>query len=215
MRELDSPDDRWARTSATAWFAAILAPMIASQLVRLQQHAALGWIAWDYAGRLGALAVMAAIPSARMVAFTSQRTRISHLETMLWIVGLSLLERLSQAPRIVINAAFPGTVVGRYPQPGGWLYLFDLALGLGLVAVSEELVFRRCAADVLRLWLGNRVLIVLVSSLLFGGYHRWAGLGNVVMATILGAGFMLMLQRSVALWPLVLAHDVVDLIAFA
>src|SRR5712672_1907068 len=47
---------------APLWFMAALIPMVASQVVRLQQLDPAAWIAWDYAGRLGALAVLAAIP---------------------------------------------------------------------------------------------------------------------------------------------------------
>jgi membrane protease YdiL (CAAX protease family) len=116
----------------------------------------------------------------------------------------------------VINAMFPGTVFGSYPRSEGWLYLFDLVVGLALVAVSEEIVFRRCVGHVLRLWLDkNRISIVLVSSILFGVYHWWTGLGNVTAAALIGAGLALMLQRSVALWPVIFAHYLIDLVAFA
>ncbi|WP_240535748.1 CPBP family intramembrane glutamic endopeptidase [Bradyrhizobium sp. STM 3809] len=215
VREIGRPGDKAARLCALAWLLAVVTPLIASQLIRLHQHGALGWIAWDYAGRLAALAIAAAIPAARAVAFRSERVRISIPEIGLWIAGLSVIERVGQPLRVVVNAAFPGTVFGSYPRPSGWLYMFDLIFGLALVALIEEIVFRRCLGEVLRLWLGGRGSIIVVSSLLFGACHWWTGLGNVMMAALIGAGLMLMLQRSVALWPVVLAHDLVDLVAFA
>jgi hypothetical protein len=65
---------------APLWFVAALVPMVVSQLVRLQQSDLAAWIFWDYAGRLGALAVLGAIPAARKVAFRHERLRITGLE---------------------------------------------------------------------------------------------------------------------------------------
>jgi hypothetical protein len=56
---------------APLWFVAALVPIMASQIVRLEQSDPATWILWDYAGRIGALAVLGAIPSARTVAINS------------------------------------------------------------------------------------------------------------------------------------------------
>jgi hypothetical protein len=92
VREIGNPSDKAARGVAVAGLAAVLAPMIVSQVMRLHQHEAFGWIAFDYAGRLGALVVAAAIPSVRMVALRWEQTHICPSETALWVVGLSLAE---------------------------------------------------------------------------------------------------------------------------
>jgi uncharacterized protein len=208
-------DEDGSNVVPALWFGVALLPMIVSQVVRLHQRHAGSWIAWDYAGRLCALAILAAIPSARAVAFRCDKRQISLLEIALWIVGLSFLERLSQWPRRIINAAFPATVLGVYPQPTGWLYLIDLVFGLALVAASEEIIFRQCARYALQPFLSSSAVGILGTSLVFGFYHWWAGLGNILLATILGILLAIMLRRSVALWPVALAHYLVDLIAFA
>jgi arylsulfatase A-like enzyme len=77
---------------APLWFVATLVPMVASQVVRLQQSDPAAWIFWDYAGRLGALAVLGIIPSARTVAFRWERLRIARWEAALWIVGIVLVD---------------------------------------------------------------------------------------------------------------------------
>jgi len=51
--------------AAPLWFFAALVPMVASQIVRLRQSDPAAWIFWDYAGRLGALAVLGTIAAAR------------------------------------------------------------------------------------------------------------------------------------------------------
>src|SRR6516162_6121930 len=128
--------------------------MIASQIVRLHQSQAANWIFWDYAGRIGALAILAAIPAARAVAFRWDKRQMSLWEVTLWILAISFAERITQQVSRFINVAFPMTVFGVYPRPSGWLYLIDLGLGLALVAVSEEIIFRRCARHVLQPYLG-------------------------------------------------------------
>jgi len=60
------------------WFAAALVPMVVSQIVRLEQSDPATWISWDYAGRVGALAVLGAIPSARNVAFRWAGLRMTY-----------------------------------------------------------------------------------------------------------------------------------------
>ena len=109
-------------------------------------HSAAAWISWDYAGRLGGLAVLGAVPSARDVAFWRERFRITWRETAIRIVGIVLVDHyLCGWIRWTINSALRATVLGAYPKPRGWLYVFDIVFGIALVAYSEEILFRRCA----------------------------------------------------------------------
>jgi hypothetical protein len=211
---LDNPDTRRTSINPAAWFGAVLIAMVTSQIVRLHQPDAGSWIFWDYAGRLTALAMLAAIPAARAVAFRWDKRQASLWEITLWTVGICFVDRLCQWLTHFLDRAFPATVLGVYPRPSGWLYFIDLAFGLALVAISEEIVFRRCIGHVLQPYLGDGAVAVIAASLLFGCYHWWTGLGNVVSATIIGTLLMLMLKRSVALWPVALAHYLVDIIAF-
>jgi membrane protease YdiL (CAAX protease family) len=115
----------------------------------------------------------------------------------------------------LINAIFPATVLGQYPHPTGWLHLFDLMFGLALVAASEEIIFRRYLRNALHPFVGDGTVSVLATSILFGAYHWWSGLGNVLINTLFGSLLMLMFRRSGALWPVGLAHYLADLIDFA
>lgn len=67
------------------WFPAALAPMVVSEIVRLAQTDPLAWIACDYGGRIAALAVLAAVPAARRLAFSPEKIRIAWWEAALWI----------------------------------------------------------------------------------------------------------------------------------
>ena len=199
-----------------AWFGAALIPMVASQTVRLQQSDPAIWIFWDYVGRIGTLAILAAIPSIRTAAFRREKIQIALWEAALWIAGLVLVDHyLGGWIRRTINAALPATVLGTYPRLNGWLYFVDVVFGIALVAYSEETVFRRCARHIFKPYFGDSFGLVIVTSLLFGAYHWWTGVGNVVEAALMGVLLMLFLQRSVALWPVVLGHYLVDIADFA
>jgi membrane protease YdiL (CAAX protease family) len=197
------------------WFAAALLPLVASQIVRLHQHDAGAWIFWDYAGRVCALGVLAAIPSARNIAFRRDQRRLPLWTIAVSIAGIVLANIYLAAWLKIIDAAFPMTVLGGYPRPRHFLYAVDVFFGLALVALSEEIIFRRCARHVFQSQLGDGWLLVLATSLLFGGYHWWGGLGHIVDAAVVGALFMIFYQRSGVLWPVVLAHYLIDLFFFA
>jgi membrane protease YdiL (CAAX protease family) len=199
---------------APTWFVAALVPMVASQMLRLYQHDPSGWIFWDYAGRLSGLAVLAT--AAPTIAFRREQLRMAWWQILLWVAGIVLADHyLGGWIRTTINGLLPSTVLGRYPQPTGWLYWFDTVFGIALVGYSEEVVFRRCARDVFQAYLGDGFAMVLVTSLLFGAYHWWTGLGNVLEAAMMGVLFMLFLQKSNALWPVVLSHYLTDVVDFA
>jgi hypothetical protein len=169
------------------WFAATLVPMVVSQIVRLEQSDPATWVFWDYAGRVGALAVLGAIPSARTVAFRWERFRITCWEAASWIIGIVLVDRyVAGWIRRTINTALPATVLGGYPELHGWLHIVDAVFGLALVAYSEEIVFRRCARHLFQIYLNDGCALVFVTSILFGAYHWWTGIGNIVEAVLIG-----------------------------
>ena len=201
--------------SPSLWFVCAILPMVASQILRLQQSDPAVWIFWDYTGRVTALAVLGIIPSARGIAFGRERLRIMKWEIVIWIAGIVLVDHyLCGWIRRTINSALPTTVLGHYPEPQGLLHYVDIVFGMALVAYSEEIVFRRCARSLFqkhaRPW-----VIVLGTSVLFGAYHWWTGVGNIVEAVLVGALLMLFYQRTVALWPVVLAHYITDVVDFA
>jgi uncharacterized protein len=201
---------------APVWFTAALIPMIASQIIRLYQHDAAAWILWDYLGRICGLAVLAAIPSARAVAFRREALGMALWKAALWIACIVAADQyLSRSAIQTINTTLPAMALGNYPQSGGWLHLIDLVCGLALVAYSEETLFRRCARQVFQSYAGDGVALILTTSLLFGAYHWWAGVGNIVEATVMGVLLMLFFQRSMALWPVVLSHYLADIFDFA
>jgi membrane protease YdiL (CAAX protease family) len=215
LRYRKSADSSCTNIAQAVWFAAVLVPMLGSQIVRLHQHHAGSWIVFGImpAGLPPSPSWLRSLPRAPSLS-DGTSVKFPFLK-LLFGVGVSFVERLSQWPRRFINEAFPSTVLGVYPRPSDWLYLIDLVFGLALVAASEEIIFRQCARHVLQPYVSNSIVAVLATSLVFGAYHWWAGIGNVLLASVIGVLLMLMLRRSAALWPVALAHYLVDLIAFA
>ena len=129
-------------------FVIALMALVASQVMRLHQHQAASWLLWDYAGRIAALTVLAALPSARVAAFQISKRQISLFEIVLWIVGICLIGGFGQWPRHLINAAFPATVLGAYPHPTGWLNAFDLVFGLPWSLPAKKSFSRKHSASI-------------------------------------------------------------------
>ena len=198
---------------APIWFVAAFIPMVASQVLRLHQHDPGGWLFWDYAGRLGALAVLAAL--AWPVAFRREKLRMPWIQIPLWVLGIVLADHYLDWIRTTGSHLFPSTVLGDYPLSKGWLHWFDTLLGIGLDTYTEEVVFRRCARNVFKPYVGDGMPMVLLTSLLFGAYHWWSGAGNILAAVLMGVLFMLFYRRSGSLWPVVLSHYLTDVVDFA
>ncbi len=206
-----------APLSSWLWFAAAFVPMVGSQLLRLQQGDPGLWAACDYGGRLGALAVLAAIPAARAVAFRRDARTVGAAAVAWWLVGFLAAALLMYANDAVgiTEPLDQATRLASYPKLTGWLAVVDLTAGIALLAVHEEIVFRPCARAVFRSLVGDGVAMVVATALLFAAYHWWSGLGNVAIAGLWGVLAMACYRRCGVLWPVVLAHYLTDAILFA
>jgi uncharacterized protein len=97
-------------------------------------------------------------------------------------------------------------------QAWNWL---DLTLGLLLVGIVEELVFRGYMHSFLSKFTESQSAIVVISSVAFGLAHWSLGLHAVLITSIIGAVFMIAYRRTRALPPVMLAHFAVNFIDFA
>lgn len=92
---------------------------------------------------------------------------------------------------------------------------FDLSIGLLLVGVVEELVFRGYMCTVLTRYTRNPVAIVVISAIFFGLIHWSLGLHAVLITTLIGAVFMLVYLWSRSLPAIMLAHFLVNFVDFS
>ncbi len=192
------------------WTIAAIGLNVLCQIMRLQQTNPASWLFWDYAGRLAVLAMLAIHPAVRAAVYRSERLEISLAIVINW--GL-LFVPFFIAARIagdIYAAHLPELRLGGYPRPDSWLLLFDLTAGIALVALHEEILFRRAMRDVLAP-LGDGRVMAVVSGVLFGAFHWWTGIPSMVGAGIFGYVAMRIYCRSGALWPLVVIHYLADL----
>ena len=92
---------------------------------------------------------------------------------------------------------------------------FDLGVGLLLVGVMEELVFRAYAYTVIRRYTANPAAIVAISAVAFGLIHWSLGLNTVLITAAIGAVFMVIYLRTRSAPALMLAHFAVNFIDYA
>ena len=91
----------------------------------------------------------------------------------------------------------------------------DLTLGLLLVGVCEELVFRGYLRAVLNRYGTRAAVMVLLSSLMFGLAHWSDGFHQVLITAAVGALFMVLYLASGSLPAIMLAHFAVNFIHYA
>lgn len=109
-----------------------------------------------------------------------------------------------------------------YPPLGGmpeitspvWNWV-DLTLGLLLVAICEELVFRGFLHTFISRYTKNAWVIVVISSVAFGLIHWSLGMQAVIITAIIGAVFMVAYLRTRSLPAIMLAHFTINFIDFA
>src|SRR5258708_5045517 len=86
---------------------------------------------------------------------------------------------------------------------------FLLALSAGF---CEEVLFRGFVMWYVALWSGP-VLAVAISSILFGLQHAYLGRQHVLSTSVVGAVFAFIVVASGSLWPAILIHAAIDLLA--
>jgi membrane protease YdiL (CAAX protease family) len=96
----------------------------------------------------------------------------------------------------------------------GLLKMADLALGLFLVAVSEELVFRKLMSEVLLKFTSNRIVLYLVSSFLFAALHLVQNPGVAVKALFFGFVSMYVYRSRGTLLVPIAVHYLTDVYSF-
>ena len=96
----------------------------------------------------------------------------------------------------------------------GLLKSIDLTFGVVLVAVTEELVYRKLALRVISQWSRNPWVIYLASSLIFASLHIPQGLDSVAIAFVAGLFLMHAYRSRGTLLVPIAAHYFVDLYIF-
>lgn len=166
----------------------------------------------DYAFRLAILLLVF-----RALAWREVLAPPSHgLKTVLFLLaGLYLAVVIQQAEHAARFFLEDLSVAGFPVLPAGPFRTFDLIVGLALVAVSEEVVFRYLYHDYWK----TRALPVwwlyVVPSIAFGLLHLPRGVILAVSTAVFGALMMFLYRRTGSLWPPIVIHYVINFLIFS
>jgi membrane protease YdiL (CAAX protease family) len=97
------------------------------------------------------------------------------------------------------------------PRSAGALLVFFIAMAAN--AFAEELAMRGYLITRLRQLGASPVLALVISAGLFGSYHIYQGLWASILVTLFGVVFALAFLWLGRLWPLVVGHFLLDLLA--
>lgn len=196
-------------------FGILLVPFLLNDLAFMALDGSYAIYVADYGFRLVVLAIALGWIAAQAPA---RQPRQSNW-TLSLAIAAALLLPLLEYPADLIDREVD-RITGlhglfRYPPiPHPALNWLDLTLGLLLVAISEELVFRKLA----RRWLEDRGVsalgLILISAFILGVMHWGGGAGQVAAAFLLGLIYMWFHQRLERIWPLILAHWGHNFLAF-
>ncbi|MFA7431532.1 MAG: CPBP family intramembrane glutamic endopeptidase [Rhodospirillaceae bacterium] len=165
----------------------------------------------DYLSRV---VVIGAALAAGVLALPGPRREWSWLKVVLAApVFLALLLALSGVQQ-VLPAPWPWLRQNLYPYIESIdFWLFDLTVGLALVAVAEEIAFRRVFLGV---WQANGWRwMTLASCGAFGLLHAPQGLYAVVGTAMAGWLLMIAYRTSGTLWVPIALHYVTNLLVFS
>jgi len=176
-----------------------------------------GWLAVDYLSRILALAVIFfLIRSKRCAPADFGFVKIGLRPLIAWAAVLSVTGILID--RFVwqfLKGALPPTEVFSFPAADNNLMkLFDLTVGMVLVSVSEEAIFRGYYASVLGRYLKNPAVLVAVSCVIFGFIHWSGGLHAIMTAAIWAVLPMISVLKTGSILPAVIAHWATDFVYF-
>ena len=171
----------------------------------------------DYFMRIGVLGIIATVPDLRRTALISPTKKLALRDglALVFVAGSSVLI-IDQAVSWFIP--LPDLPIDRFEWPpitDPLLKWFDLTIGLLLVGITEEVVFRKLFRHLFEHYLRNAVLMVVLSSALFGLVHWSAGVFVVVFAFTGGVALMTLYLSCGVLWPAIALHYVLNFVAFA
>jgi membrane protease YdiL (CAAX protease family) len=106
------------------------------------------------------------------------------------------------------------TAGDRFPPLYGWVFGFDLTVGLILAVIAEELVYRKLMMDVIETYTKKPLAIYLTSAVIFALLHVNQGTVTTALAFFAGLILMFLYRWSGRLSVAMIAHYFADLIIF-
>jgi len=175
------------------------------------------WVGADYISRFWVIAFLIFSPTLRLRSrerlgkptYPFEVFEITLLAFLLALVSYLTIDR-------TFDLLFPETILFRAPRVTDSLFFWlDMTVGLLLVAVTEELVWRRLFYVMFLPRLKTLWLAVPLQAALFGLMHWEHGAGGIAGAAAVGVIFTWATFRSGSLIPAIIAHYFINFILFS
>ena len=168
----------------------------------------ISWLLFDYSCRVIVLGLI--YYGYKKSLFTPTYIGLNPLPKQEFFIHTFILTAISLLLfEYVIDYIYSGGFLDFPEITNNYLFVFDLTVGIALVALSEELLFRGLIYNRLPRYK------ILISSILFGLIHWGSGFDSVLIATIIGVLFALSYKKTGSLYPAITAHFLVDFILFS
>ncbi len=177
------------------------------------------WLLFDYvAVKLFPLLVLAWLIRREKVGFSALGLRIpsalSFLSAML--VGALAAVFIEQNGYLLTDWLSGDPPLGRMPVIASPLWRWvDLTVGLVMVGIVEEVVFRGYLWIFLSRYTSRAWVVIGISAIAFGLIHWSGGLQQIMATSAVGAVFMALYLRTHSLPAIMVAHYLVNFIAFS
>ena len=134
-----------------------------------------------------------------------------------WTFFITILGLCFDEPGFSIwSEIFPSIKLGSIPigQDSPY-YMLDMSVGLALVAVAEEVIFRGLAFTALKEKGYSPSAVFIISGLAFGLIHWSAGPVAIITTAITGSGLMVCMWKTRSILPTIVAHYIINYLSFS
>ncbi len=169
------------------------------------------WLLIDYGSRILALIIIFYLIKRDIITLSELKLNFINFKLLLFytlilsILGIVIFELIEP----ILDNIFKDTSLVAFPKiENNIIYILDLTLGLTLVALSEELIFRGLALNILNKF--SKINIILFSSFIFSIIHWSAGVNSLIITFIIGVLFMIATLRVNSIYPVLLSHFIIN-----
>jgi hypothetical protein len=176
-----------------------------------------GWLLVDYSTRLLAILIITYLIKTKECLFSDfGLVKIQLKPFALWAVLLSITGVLiDQIGWEFFEKVLPKVWALPFPKiENPFVKAFDVTVGIALVSVTEESIFRGYYFSVLRDRVKSPVLIVTISSVIFGLIHWSCGLHAIIATALWAVLPMVSVLRTRSILPAMVAHFATDFFDF-
>ena len=176
------------------------------------------WLFVDYSIRIFSLLAIGFLLAGNAFDYRDIGFRPVSLNKLIsWSIVLFVLAMLfDQILWGYLNVLFPKSALFKFPGiDNKALFFFDITIGLLIVALSEEIIFRGIAKLALEPYIKNDFFLCVVSALIFSSIHWSMGISSLVSSFLLGFFYMLSFVKTKSIYPAIASHYLANFVAFS